>query len=56
MSATACRLASFDKAALAVSIQIFVLNVIANRSDISVVIFMTDILKKKYCLLERFKN
>jgi len=46
MSATAC----FDKAALAVSIQTFVLNVIDNRSGISVVISMTDILHKKCCL------
>jgi hypothetical protein len=46
MSATAC----FDKGVLAVSIQTFVLNVIANHFGISVVIFMTDILQKKCSL------
>jgi FAD synthase len=50
MSATAFLLVSFDKAAMAVSIQTFVLNIIVNHFGISVVSFMTDILRKKYCL------
>jgi hypothetical protein len=43
MSGTASPLVSFDKAALAVSIQTFVLNVVANHFGISLVIFMPDI-------------
>jgi hypothetical protein len=50
MSATAFPLVSFDKAALAVSIQTFVINITVNHFGISLVIFMTDILQKKYCL------
>jgi hypothetical protein len=50
MSTAASPLVGFDNAVLAVSIQTFVINVIANHFGIYVVIFMTDILQKKYCL------
>jgi hypothetical protein len=54
--AAASPLVGFDKPALALSIQTFVLNVIANHFGISIVILMTDILHKKYCLQDRFRN
>jgi hypothetical protein len=56
LSAGASSLVRFDTAALALNIQTFVLNVIANYCGISVVILMTDILQKKYCLQDRFRN
>jgi hypothetical protein len=54
VSEAAADLFSYDKLALALNIQTFVLSVIANHFGISVFILMTDILHKKYCLQDRF--